>query len=356
MRQLAQVLGLSLATVSDSMRGLKRVNVSTRERVRKAAAELGYVYNPLAGSVMSEIRRSSGTSFRGTVAVVDLERPLDRSPGAAAYHQLVNEGAEEAAQRLGYRVDFFNVAESRISIKRLSDILESRGIAALLVLPMFGRPDLTALNWKRLTGVYTDYTIEDPPINRISPDHFKSMLLALKKLTEMGYQRPGLVLQERLAERMMFRLESAFEAFRSHQNDGAVSEHLIFGQLDRDRFVEWFQATQPDVVMSHRAEVLDWMRQLGCRVPRTHGFCCLNVTTVGIKTAGLDLMPHMVGRRGMETLIAQLQRNESGVPGIPLISTYEAAWQKGPTLRNLATGTNPRVSGKPRVRKSPDRK
>lgn len=351
MRQLAQVLGLSLATVSDAMRGLKRVNVNTRDRVRTAAEKLGYVYNPLAGSVMSEIRRSSVTNFRGTVAVVDLENPSDRTPGTASYHQLVKEGAEEAAQRLGYRVDFLNVAESGISINRLNGILEARGIAAILVLPMFGRPDLIALNWDRLTGVYTDYTIEDPPLNRISPDHFKSMILALKKLTELGYQRPGLVLQERLAERMMFRLESAFDAFRSHQNGSAVSAHLIFDELKRDRFVAWFEATKPDVVMCHRSEVLDWMKQLGCRVPQTHGFCCLNVTTVGVKTAGLDLMPHMVGRRGMETLIAQLQRNERGVPSIPLIATYEAAWRAGPTLRNLAKGTAAKASGKPRARR-----
>lgn len=35
----------------------------------------------------------------------------------------------------------------------------------------------------------------------------------------------------------------------------------------------------------------------------------------------------------MEALIAQLQRNEMGVPAIPLVATYEAAWCDGPTLR-----------------------
>ena len=100
------------------------MNALTRERVLKAAAEMGYVYNPLAGSVMSEIRRSSVTNFRGTVAVVDFESPRDRLQVAIAYHQLVKEGAESSARRLGYKVDFFNAPESKLSINRLGDILE----------------------------------------------------------------------------------------------------------------------------------------------------------------------------------------------------------------------------------------
>jgi hypothetical protein len=43
--------------------------------------------------------------------------------------------------------------------------------------------------------------------------------------------------------------------------------------------------------------------------------------------------------RGVETLIAQIHRNEYGVPEIPSTTTIPAAWVDGPTLRH--SGTNP---------------
>lgn len=147
MRALAGVLGVSLATVSEALRGDKRVSAGTRERVRRAAAEMGYVYNPLAGSVMSGIRRSSLSSFRGTVAVVDRESPKARVSGTRAYHQLVKDGAEDAARRLGYQVEFFDAPDAELTIRRLGDTLNSRGITAALFLPMFGKPNISALNW-----------------------------------------------------------------------------------------------------------------------------------------------------------------------------------------------------------------
>jgi LacI family transcriptional regulator len=231
MRQLARAIGVSLATVSDSLRGDKRVNSKTRDWVCQAAAELGYVYNPMAGSVMSEIRRSSVGNFRGTVAVVDFESPAVRPIGASNYHRLVLEGAIDAAKRLGFNVDFFNAPISELSIKRLDDILRSRGSGAVLILPMLGKPNVSALSWGRLTGVYTDYLIDAPPLNRISPDHFKYMILVMKKLASPGYKRPGLVMHGQNSERTMYRLESAFDAYWKHFGLGSSIEHLIYQEL-----------------------------------------------------------------------------------------------------------------------------
>ena len=90
---------------------------------------------------------------------------------------------------------------------------------------------------------------------------------------------------------------------------------------------------KPDVVLTHRAEVLDWMKDYGCVVPGTHGYCCLNVISANLSAAGLDLLPNLCGTRAMETLIAQLHRNECGIPTIPSTVTYSAEWIDGNTLR-----------------------
>jgi LacI family transcriptional regulator len=49
--------------------------------------------------------------------------------------------------------------------------------------------------------------------------------------------------------------------------------------------------------------------------------------------AGLDLQPRTLGARSTELLIAQLQRNETGIPEWPSTTTIPARWVDGPTIR-----------------------
>ncbi|MEX0332402.1 MAG: LacI family DNA-binding transcriptional regulator [Puniceicoccaceae bacterium] len=332
-RALARELGVSHTTVSDALRNNPRVSVKTRERVQRAARELGYHYNPLAGAIMSEIRRSSVGTFHGIVAIVDLESDKDRRPGAKPYHAEMLRGARDAAGRLGFKVDYFILGEEHIPVSRLNGILESRGIHAALFLPVSGKPEISEFNWEYLTGIYTDYLIDDPALHTVCPDHFRSMTIALQKLIDLGYTRPGLVLRESQDRRTLFRWEAAFSSYWSRHTDHDLTIPLVTKDLTRDTFLEWFDATKPDVVMSHHASVLQWMKERGCKVPETHGFCCLNVVSAQINAAGLDLLPRLAGMRGMEALVAQLQRNEYGIPEAPSTMTYAAKWQDGPTLR-----------------------
>src|SRR3954467_6628066 len=65
---------------------------------------------------------------------------------------------------------------------------------------------------------------------------------------------------------------------------------------------------------------MEWMKECGARIPETHGFCCLNVTSNTQVCAGLDLQPMLLGARGVELLIAALHRNDCGVPEPPQYS------------------------------------
>lgn len=335
LRSLAKDLGLSRTTVSDALRGSPRVDPLTAKRVKEAAERAGYRRNPLAGALMSELRRSRGSAFRGVIAAVDFHEP-QRPEAAGRFHRELFAGAEARAAELGFKVERFPVGVGGVTVQRLDSILQSRGINGLMLLPTWDEPDLSALDWSRFAGVYTDYIIERPALHAVCSDHYRSMLAALQRLRAMGYRRPGLQLQRHHDERLQFRWGAAFRAFLDSHPDITPLPPLIVDEFAEREFAKWFKRHKPDVVLSHPTETIDWMEACGAKVPATHGFVCLNILNKGRACAGLDLQPQTLGARAVELLIAQLQRNETGTPEWPSTTTIPAKWIDGPTLRAKA--------------------
>lgn len=335
LRSLARALGLSRTTVSDALRGSPRVDPNTADRVKKAAREAGYQRNPLAGALMSELRRSRGSAFRGVIAAIDFNEP-DRPASAVRYHRELVAGAEARAGELGFKVERFVVGNGGVSVQRLDSILQSRGIHGVVLLPAWNEPDLTNLDWNTFAGIYTDYIIEHPALHSVCPDHYRSMLAAMQRLASLGYRQPGVFLQKHQDERLQFRWGAAFRTFQEHHPEVKPVPALVVDTFDRDEFVRWFRRHKPDVVLAHNCDAIEWMEACGARVPDTHGFVCLNVWMKTRPCAGLDLQPRTLGGRAIELLIAQLQRNETGIPEWPLTTTIPARWVDGPTIRTIA--------------------
>ncbi len=332
LRSLARTLGLSRTTVSDALRGSPRVDPNTAARVRKAAREAGYRRNPLAGALMSELRRSRGTAFRGVLAAVDFNEP-DRPDDAARFHRELVLGAETRATELGFKVEKFSVGHAGVSVQRLDSILQSRGIHGVILLPAWDEPDLSNLDWTRFAGIYTDYIIERPALHSVCSDHYRSLLAALQRLAGLGYKQPGLFLQKHQDERLQYRWGAAFRAFQESHPAIKPVPPLVADTVTKDEFCRWFRKHKPDVVLGHNTTAIEWMESCDASVPATHGFLCLNVIMKTRPCAGLDLQPRTLGARGTELLIAQLQRNETGIPEWPSTTTIPARWVDGPTLR-----------------------
>lgn len=336
LRSLARALGLSRTTVSDALRGSPRVDPNTAARVKTAAREAGYRRNPLAGALMSELRRSRGSAFRGVIAIIDFNEP-DRPAAAVRYHRELVSGADERATQLGFKVERFCVGNGGVSVQRLDSILQSRGIHGVVLLPAWDEPDLTSLDWNTFAGIYTDYIIEHPALHSVCPDHYRSLLAALQRLAGLGYRQPGLFLQKHQDERLQFRWGAAFRAFQENHPEGKPVPPLLVDSFDKDTFVRWFKRHKPDVVIAHNSEAIDWMESCGAKLPDTHGFVSLNVWLRTRPCAGLDLQPRTLGGRATELVIAQLQRNETGIPEWPSTTTIPARWVDGPTVRAAET-------------------
>ena len=334
-RSLAQTLQLSRTTVSEALRDHPRVNAETRALVQSGARAAGYRFNPLASSVLSEVRRKSLSSFRGVLATIGLEEPA-RVPFLGAYWHDLQQGATSRAKELGFKIEHFVVGQNGITVHRLDTILHSRGIRGVLIMPTWGRPDFNQLSWTHYTGVYVDYLIDQPGLHSVCPDHPRAMSLAMHRLHAAGYRRPGLVLLAQESQRLEHRWLGSFLAHVECNPAMKALPPLLLTEMSAPLFKRWFRKHRPDVVLGHRAETIEWMRACGARVPETHGFCCLNTGLNALPCAGLDQQPREVGARAIETVINQIHHNTYGIPNLPCNTTVPSLWIDGPTLRAVA--------------------
>jgi LacI family transcriptional regulator len=312
--------------------------------VRAAAKAAGYERNPLTGAVMSQLRRSRGQQFRGVLAVVEIVGPI-HPPLTARYNDALMNGIAARANDLGFKVERFVVGAQGLTLTRLDTILHTRGIQGLILLPAVGFPDLSALSWNRYTAVYADYFIDHPPLHCVCCDHYRSMIALLHELHARGYRRPGLFMEISLDERLQYRWEGAFLALQKYLPDITQIPALQFQELGRPAFEAWFKKHNPDVVLGHFPEVIEWMRGCGAKLPKTHAFVCLNSLRTMGNCATIDFQAPQLGARATELVIGQLLHNEFGVPEQHSLTTITAKLIEGPTLRPPAGAKRKKTTG-----------
>jgi DNA-binding LacI/PurR family transcriptional regulator len=331
---LATKLKLSPTTVSEALRGVPRVAKATVEEVRAAAAELGYSCSPIAGAVMSQLRRSGSTRYRGTLGVIELADP-QRAKSAQTFLDRLFEGAARRSAELGFTLDRFVIGGREMRASQLNKVLAARAVQGVLVLPCLLDACLEEISWTHLSVIYLDRLNECPPMNSISADHHGAMWGALQRLERLGYRRPGLVLQAQVDYRLQNRWEGGYFGYTQTHQQGAVPPVLVSREITEERFCAWFRAHQPDVVLAHGSRCLEWMLKLGARFPGTHGYVNLNVTTGERESAAIDLRPPVIGARGAELLIGQIFRGEFGLPADPCHTSVPSIFLSGSTLRTL---------------------
>jgi LacI family transcriptional regulator len=334
-RSLARQLGLSAATVSLALRDNPRVVAATRRRVHQAAARAGYRPNPLVGSVLTAVRRAGHAGFQGALMAIN------HTPTVAAellpFHREVLAGAERRAAEMGYSLTLAWEGPHHLSLRRLNAILAARGIRGALVLPFPETRDFTELDWGRLSGVVMDCCLSAPALHTVLPDHQLSMQTAVARLAALGYRRPGLMVARWRDARVRHRWSGGFFSACAGNFGTIPVPELADPERGPGAFAAWVRRHRPDAVIAHaQLEVKEWLGELGLAVPRDVGFVALNRVEATGPCAALDLQPALLGAAAIESVVAQMQRNERGVPAVPKTITLAARWVDGPTLREAA--------------------
>ncbi len=176
-RDLAKASGFSAATVSRALNNSPDVKKETRKKVLRKARAMGYEFKPYIGHLMSALRRSSGSHFRGNLAVVW----LDRRPGSGSDVRLLQmqRGMMKRAAELGYSLSEFD--RSAHSPEVLRKILWSRGIRGILVVSASHAPGKSYFRFdlNNFACVSIGWGLIRPQLHNVRVDYYKAVEMAL---------------------------------------------------------------------------------------------------------------------------------------------------------------------------------
>jgi DNA-binding LacI/PurR family transcriptional regulator len=164
--------GVSTALVSIVMRDAPGASEQTRERVRRAADELGY-----RPDTRARLLRSSRSRLLGVVFGVQLD-----------FHGDLVNGLYAAADRAGYQLALSAVTSTRDERRAVADLLEDRCEALVLLGPQSAGGQLAGLA-RHLPVVAVARGVRAAAVDVVRTDDARGAHLAVEHLTGLGHRR-----------------------------------------------------------------------------------------------------------------------------------------------------------------------
>lgn len=332
-REIAARTGLSKSAVSLALREHPRIPAATRERVLVAARALGYQPNPVFAQIMRAVRATGPVQTKAIIGI--LHGFAEAQPGRTIpYHAEWVAGARERAERLGYVVDELWMSQPGLSTRRLSHIIRARGIHAVMIAPLPERRSVD-LDWDHFSAVTAGYSLVEPRLSRVVPNHQQAMLVCLRQLASRGYRRVGLLMDGRLDPLARFNLTAPFLWYQRQLPRVTPLPPVEFTLGSRGAFVRWLRRHRPEAVIAVGRFFVDWIRAEKIEVPAELGVVCTSSTVAPPGFCCIDQQPRKLGEAAVDLLIGQMNRGDYGRPSNPKTVFTDVAWVEGNSLRTI---------------------
>ncbi|MEO0796112.1 MAG: LacI family DNA-binding transcriptional regulator [Verrucomicrobiota bacterium] len=338
MRDVAEMLGVSVSTVSRALKRDPRITVETRDRVLEAAKQCGYRPNPMVSSLMAT-RKGRQRGEIGTLALITDYRGVsswkDKDVCRWTYSGMV-----ERANQLGYHITEFDLADYDYDSARLEETLLNRGIRGVLLGFSRASGEALRLTEGQFSVVGVSNYFDHLPADRVTFYGYYNVRLALQKLSLLGFRKCGLVvpaLNNHLANNSW--TAAYLDWQQSLEPAKRIEPYLpLAGQEgDLEPFKQWYERSQPEVVVVYKAPVKRLLEQMSLTVPDDVGLVYLYRERSEMdNTAGIDGRMDLVGGAAVDLIVEKLQRN--------LIESTEnvkeifirGSWVDGPSLKTPA--------------------
>jgi DNA-binding LacI/PurR family transcriptional regulator len=332
LREIADKVGCSRSTVSYALRNNPSISVALRQKIQETALTLGWIPDAELQHQMELIRTTTKRRDLPNLGLVSFRPPAQLQSNQPIYKAHID-GIRERATELGFAVDFFDLATNPLSAKRLSTVMESRGIRGVLFVDF----DLT---------VPTEYWSLASSFAAISVgvDHGHSEMNAalvnylslgrrmVSELRALGFHRPGVVLP-RTVEILMhgsytggisagiFPLPAADKLPIYYCGD---AQDTSLPASEYPEFRAWLDQHRPDVIIA-----IDAGPVRDC-LDATPNHAALSVFTLAWPSAGavggIDQRHADLGRAAVDLLVSQINRRELGLPKVPKSILVHEEW------------------------------
>jgi len=290
------------------------------------ARKLGYQPNPLVANLMAQLHVQRRRDDPFNIAWIDLWPDDQESSGLQLLNPLL-EGARRRASELGYGIEIHRPTRDGLSPDRLHRILVSRGQYALIVPPVPEAAMNYRLDLEGMAGVTIGTSLHKNRIHRVAPNLYQGSQLACHHLRDQGFRRIGLVLSEKMHERVEKSWTGAFLAEQQHWPKIDRLPPLLLNTWDRTRFNKWHSQYQPDAVLLSEPVPASWMKELsggGRRRPSPIVWLLVEGRQPGVQ--GVDYRGNAIGAASVEMVVGQIHRNERGDPKIPNTLLLPGVW------------------------------
>jgi LacI family transcriptional regulator len=229
-------------------------------------------------------------------------------------------------------VDKFWLRMSNLRDRRLSQILESRGIQGVVITP-FPKHLKMDLEWEKFASVTIGYTLTQPRLNRVQVNNQTAMALCLKQSLDHGYKKIGLVLRPDHELSRRYELSAPFFWYQSFLPTNQHSEVFLVDPGNPRTFRAWLDHYKFDILITTHTCVVDWLKTFGMNIPNDIGIIFPTPVYDYHDFAHVGQMPYRVGMASIDMLVAQLNRREFGCPNNPKITRTDVAWFDGISIK-----------------------
>jgi LacI family transcriptional regulator len=332
LRSLAAEAGVSPMTFSLALRNRSQISLPTRKRLQKLAKQRGYQPDPTISKLMQHLRMRAPTRSQANICglfVTNIKGTAHRD----VFAERVHTGLKQRAESLGFAYDRIEIP-ANASSTRLQDMVRTRGVEGIVLLPMPAQCDLTnLLDWKQFSVVSVTCSVIAPQVHTVVPNHYDNMIRACQHLSASGFRRIGLAISRDWDERVRHRWAGAI--YWQNQCGGTEPVLPFISAVTGPRIADphladWLQTQRPDVIVVEAidGDLLD--RTLRSIPSRQRPVVATMDGPDDLASRGMDQRPEEIGAVAIETLAGMISRGERGIPERALNIMVDGEWMSRP--------------------------
>lgn len=333
LKDIARHANLSVAAVSMALRNHASLPQSTIQRIKKIAAELGYRPDPALCALAAHRCRVRPSRSISVIALISNWSTREGWLDVPGMRELFD-AAKAHADSLGFDLQHFWAREHGGFSRRLSDVLNARGIKSVVLAPAETMETTENMDWDQFSVV----SLEPPPLDLAVPhvgiNHYANVVRCWRELTQRGFSRVGFVTTpDRFdhGDGQSIAAHTFTQSRTAHPFNQIPVLTLETGDEEK-QVAAWLKQYRPEAVIGCTPRFMRAARKLGVNLPSDVNYVSLNVDQEEPGTSGIVSNFSMVGEAAIDALNQLLQRGVTGRQQSAVGTHIEGIWREGNTL------------------------